>query len=294
MSDEAELLLDYSEIYRSVGAARALRGASLQVEAGSVHGLVGHNGAGKSTLIKIISGLLPADRGSMQFDGVELATGGRREAIARGVWTVPQELTVLPDMTVADNVSIGGEPRVGIFVSSSRQRRRARETLDRIGLERIEVDTLVEDLKPSEKCSVMIAAAVGRDCRLLILDEPTASLGVDEAQPRLQVALTLGGCRDHVQQVHIPLVGSGAVQGGRSEQAVARRLEDDRGTSVVETGSTELLAQLRSEDTRPLSGRLQPGAQGVVDTVLTVVFGLGWDRDLGDECRTRSRSARTS
>jgi ABC-type sugar transport system ATPase subunit len=185
--DETTLLLDYRDIHRSFGAVKALRGATLQVEEGSVHGLVGHNGAGKSTMVRVVSGFIAAERGAMRFGNEAVVTEGRREAIERGVWTVPQELTVLPDMTVSDNVSVGGEPRRGIFVRAREQKRRAKETMERLGLGHIGPDDLVENLRPSEKRAVMIAVAVSRDCRLLILDEPTASLGVDEAQPLLSL-----------------------------------------------------------------------------------------------------------
>ncbi|MFN8218220.1 MAG: sugar ABC transporter ATP-binding protein [Solirubrobacterales bacterium] len=186
-ADERKLLLDYRDIHRSFGAVQALRGASLQVEEGSVHGLVGHNGAGKSTLVRIVSGFVAAERGSMRFADEAVVSEGRRDAIARGVWTVPQELTVLPDMSVSDNISIGGEPRSGPFLKNREQKRLAKETMERLGLDHIGPDDLVEKLRPSEKRAVMIAMAVSRDCRLLILDEPTASLGVDEAQPLLSL-----------------------------------------------------------------------------------------------------------
>lgn len=178
-------LLAYRDVHKTFGAVKALRGASLEVAEGTVHGLVGHNGAGKSTLVKIVSGSLGADAGELEFAGERVLGTGRGGAIERGVWAVPQELTVLPDMSVADNISVGGEPRRGPFVSRRALLRRARETMDLLGLPRISVDAAVEDLRPSEQRIVMIAMAVSRDCRLLILDEPTASLGADEAQPLL-------------------------------------------------------------------------------------------------------------
>jgi ABC-type sugar transport system ATPase subunit len=185
--DNASHLLECDGILKSFDAVRALRGASLAVRQGSVHGLVGHNGAGKSTLIRIISGFIRPDGGEIRLSGEPVEIAGRRDAIQRGIWVVPQELTVLPDLTVADNVSVGGEPRRGIFVSGRAQRSLAREALRKLGLERISDEAIVEDLRPSEQRAVMIATAVSRDCRLLILDEPTASLGVDEAEPLLEL-----------------------------------------------------------------------------------------------------------
>ena len=186
-ADDATPLLEYRDVFKAFGAVQALNGASLEIAAGTVHGLVGHNGAGKSTMVKIATGLLAADAGRLRFDGGTVSGGGRAAAIERGVWAVPQELTVLPDMTVADNVSVGGEPHRGPFVSRRALVRRARETMDLLGLPEVPVDALVEDLRPSEQRIVMIAMAVSRECRLLILDEPTASLGADEALPLLEL-----------------------------------------------------------------------------------------------------------
>jgi ribose transport system ATP-binding protein len=186
-------LLRAAGVEQAFGAVRALRGAELAIESGSVHGLVGHNGAGKSTLVRVISGFLSPDAGEVQFDGESIAGESRRQVGARGIWTVPQELTVLPDLTVADNVTVGGEPRRGFIVSRREQRRQAERTMALLGLDGISVDTPVSALRPSEKRVVMIAMAVNRSARLLILDEPTASLGTDEAQPLLELIESLPG-----------------------------------------------------------------------------------------------------
>ena len=185
-------LLDAAGVHKSFGAVRALRGASLRIETGSVHGLVGHNGAGKSTLVRIVAGLTEADLGDVRFGGEPMAGGDRRAAIAQGIWSVPQELTILPDMTVADNVCVGDEPRTGPWVRWREMRTRADETLNRLGLD-LSPRAYVGDLRPSQQRMVMIAMAVSRACRLLILDEPTASLGSDEAQPLLELVESLPG-----------------------------------------------------------------------------------------------------
>ena len=183
-------LLEARDLHKSFDAVRALSGASLRIDAGSVHGLVGHNGAGKSTLVRIVSGLMAPDAGELAFGGEPMPTGDRRGAIARGIWSMPQELTVLPDMTVADNVCVGDEPRRGPWVRLRDMRQRAEQTLKRLGLD-LPPDAYVEDLRPSQQRMVMIAMGVSRSCRLLILDEPTASLGSDEARPLLDLVESL-------------------------------------------------------------------------------------------------------
>jgi ABC-type sugar transport system ATPase subunit len=187
----AELILECRDVFKWFGAVNALQGASLEVETGTVHGLVGHNGAGKSTLVRIIAGLTQSDGGTLRFEGRPLGGGGRREAIRRGVGSVPQELTILPTLTVADNVCVGNEPRKGVWVSWGDMRRQAAETLSRLGIDHLSPSARVGELRPSEKRMVMIAMAVSRSSRFLILDEPTAALGTDEAGPVLELIETL-------------------------------------------------------------------------------------------------------
>jgi ABC-type sugar transport system ATPase subunit len=177
-------------LHKRYGAVHALRGAGLTVEEGTIHGLVGHNGAGKSTLVKIVVGLTGWDAGSIEFAGERLTEASRHGAVERGIWMAPQELTVLPDLSVADNVCVGDEPRRGPWVSRRAMRKRAVDALARLGLD-LDPDARVDELRPSEQRMVMIAMAVSRDCRMVILDEPTASLGTDEAEPLLELIESL-------------------------------------------------------------------------------------------------------
>jgi ABC-type sugar transport system ATPase subunit len=177
-------LLDCHDVHKAYGGIRALRGASLRVGRGTVHGLVGHNGAGKSTLTKVVAGLVVPDAATVTFDGDDAPLGGRRDAIARGILAVPQELTVLPGLSVAENICVGAEPHRGPWLSWPRMREHATRTLELLGAE-LPLRAPVEDLMPSQQRIVMIAMALARPCKLLILDEPTASLGREEAQPLL-------------------------------------------------------------------------------------------------------------
>lgn len=184
-------LLECVDLHRSFGAVRALGGASISVQSQSVHGLVGHNGAGKSTLVKIISGLMGWDSGTVSFDGHSVMGPGRRAAIRRGIWSAPQELMILPGMSVADNVNVGDEPSRRGVVRWREMRGRAEETLRSLGINDVSPRSRIDDLRPAQKRMVMIAMAVSRDCRLLILDEPTASVGTDESGPLIDLVESL-------------------------------------------------------------------------------------------------------
>jgi ribose transport system ATP-binding protein len=185
-------LIEAVGIKKSFAGVRALRGASLAVEEGTVHGLVGHNGAGKSTLIRVLAGLIKADEGSVAVDGEPLHQGHRRDSIAKGILSVPQELTVLPGLGVTENICVGNESRRGPLLSRRRMRARAAEALELLGIEGLS-KVPVEDLTAAQQRIVMIAMALSRPCRLLILDEPTASLGPENADSLMEILEALPG-----------------------------------------------------------------------------------------------------
>jgi ribose transport system ATP-binding protein len=162
-------------------AAPALRDASLVLEAGEVHALVGENGAGKSTLARIVAGLTAADAGHMRLDGIPYAPCSRREAVGRGVRMVLQELSVLPTLTVAENIFLAGLPHRFGVVDRTRLREDARRIMETLGLADIDPDAPAGALGIGRQQLVEIAAALvdaprATPCRLLVLDEPTAAL----------------------------------------------------------------------------------------------------------------------
>jgi ribose transport system ATP-binding protein len=173
-------------IGKRFGAARALEGAELSARAGEVHAVIGENGAGKSTLMKVLSGAVVPDEGSMLLDGQPFAPRRPSEARDRGVAIVYQEPLLCRDLTVAENVLLGVEPtRVG-FVRRREAELRAERALELVRTPEqthLRPRALVKHLTPSERQLVAIARALAQaECRVLILDEPTASLTREDSE----------------------------------------------------------------------------------------------------------------
>jgi ribose transport system ATP-binding protein len=174
---QAEPAIEGRGLSRSYGGVHALNDASISAVAGEVHALVGENGAGKSTLIKILGGRTRADTGTVSVGGREVKFAGPDAAHRLGVWTVFQELTLLPWMSVAENLMIGREPRSRLGLIDRRgMERRAEDTLAALGAEHIDPLALVEDIPLSQRQTVEIVRAISYEPDILFLDEPTSSL----------------------------------------------------------------------------------------------------------------------
>src|SRR6266404_5023355 len=167
-------------IEKSFAGVQALRGASFDLRAGEVPARVGENGAGKSTRFKLITGARSSDAGSLQIHDRVVEGNDPVTARAMGISAIYQQPTVFPDLTVTENLALGLE-RGGAWrgIHWRRRRRRARELLDRIGA-RIDPEAEARSLSMPEQQLVEIARALGADARILIMDEPTASLAVRE------------------------------------------------------------------------------------------------------------------
>ena len=173
---EAPPVVEVRGVSKSFGATRALDHIDLAVARGSVHAVVGHNGAGKSTLMRILAGVTRPDRGEMLVDGAKVHLRDPADALSRGISMVHQELSVLPDLTVAENLLLGREPVwFSTVVSRRKLHERASELLAAVGLE-AQPDELSESLSIGDLQLIEIARAVSRRCSLLILDEPTTAL----------------------------------------------------------------------------------------------------------------------
>jgi ribose transport system ATP-binding protein len=172
----AEPLLALRGISKRYGGVRALTGVDFACRRHSIHAVLGENGAGKSTLIKIIAGVVQPDEGSITLDGRAMTIASPQAANAAGVVCIFQELSLLPDLSVADNIGITRPPRRWGLIDRRAQRRRAEALLARVGCADINPLMLVRDLPLSRRQMVEIAKALGRDPRLLILDEATSAL----------------------------------------------------------------------------------------------------------------------
>ena len=163
-------------VSKRYGGVRALQDAALVIEAGRIHAVLGENGAGKSTLIKIMAGVVAPDEGRMLLDGEPVSFASPAAAQAAGIACIFQELSLIPDLSVADNIAISNPPcRFGL-IDRKAQRRMAEEALARAGAENIHPLALVKDLSLSRRQMVEIAKALARKPRILILDEATSAL----------------------------------------------------------------------------------------------------------------------
>jgi len=170
------VLLSLDGITHAFGHVRALESASLQVRAGSVHALLGENGAGKTTLMRVVFGLLRAQQGMMRWRGLPITVRSPSEALALGVGMVHQHFTLVPTMTVAENIALGGH---GAF-DPRHAADRVRDVAGAAGL-MLDPQARVQDLPIGAQQRCEIVKALARDVRLLILDEPTAVLAPAEA-----------------------------------------------------------------------------------------------------------------
>ncbi len=169
-------LFEMRGVSKRYGGVRALEHADLTVDAGRIHAVLGENGAGKSTLIKIMAGVVAPDEGRMLLDGAPVAFASPSDAHAAGIACIFQELSLVPDLSVADNISIADPPRRFGLIDRRAQRRIAEEALARAGADNIHPSALVKDLSLSRRQMVEIAKALARRPRILILDEATSAL----------------------------------------------------------------------------------------------------------------------
>ncbi len=175
--------LAMSGIEKSFGGVRVLDDVHFSVAPGEVVALLGSNGAGKSTLMKILTGAYQRDAGKIAIDGSVANMVGPREATALGISFLPQEISVIPDMSVAENICMADLPRTALGrIDYAEIERRAAATLSELGFAHIDPHAFVADLPVAEKRIVEIARALATDASILVMDEPTASLTEQEAE----------------------------------------------------------------------------------------------------------------
>ncbi len=171
-------------INKAFGAVQALRNVDFEVYAGEVVGLVGDNGAGKSTLIKIIAGVYPADSGAIFIDGKQVHSMTPFEANRLGIETVYQDLALCDNLSVVDNLFLGRELRVrrAGTLDEPTMERRALEVLEELNVQIPSVRVPISALSGGQRQSVAVAKALLRNAQIVLLDEPTAALGITQTR----------------------------------------------------------------------------------------------------------------
>jgi D-xylose transport system ATP-binding protein len=188
--------LRVKDVCKAFGQVQALDGVSLTVNYGEVVALVGDNGAGKSTLVKVISGVISPDQGELYVRGERVAIHSPQDAVDRGIRTIFQDLALADNLDVAENLFLGREPMRGSGplrrVDFGAMRRRTTTVLEELGIGTIsDVGAKVAQLSGGQRQTVAVARATLDNCAILLLDEPTASLGLREAGNVMQLVLRL-------------------------------------------------------------------------------------------------------
>lgn len=188
-----EPLLELKGIYKSFGAVQALNGVDFEVYRGEVVGLVGDNGAGKSTLIKCISGIFPIDAGEIRFEGTPVTINNPKDVAKLGIETVYQDLALCDNLDVVQNLYLGREATSGVlkFMDEAVMEGRSSEVLKSLSVKIPNVRTRIAALSGGQRQSVAVARAVMWNSKLVLLDEPTAALGVAQTRMVLDLILNL-------------------------------------------------------------------------------------------------------
>ena len=180
---EAAHALVIDELSKRFGATLALDCASVTIARGEIHALLGENGAGKSTLVRILSGLTCPDAGTISVFGERVRVAGPRGARALGIATAFQEITLVPDLTVQDNLLLGEAPtRLGFVLDRRRARRWTEAVLARLELVSVDPQREIRDCPLPLRQKLEIARAIAREPRILLLDEPTSALSAQDVE----------------------------------------------------------------------------------------------------------------
>jgi ribose transport system ATP-binding protein len=243
---EPSVLLETQNITKSFPGVRALDDVSIDVHEGEILGLVGENGAGKSTLIKVISGLYQPDSGEIVWRGERISHQSPVHAVKLGIEVVPQELSLAPALSAAENMFVGNYPSRASRVRWRDVHRAARAMGDRLGLD-ADLRRPAGSLSPAHQRLVMIGRALARDVRLLIMDEPTVSLPEEEVELLLGVIRTLRS--DGVSVIYVS---------HRLEEVLALTdrttvMKDARKVATLPTGELDKPALMRMIVGRALS-----------------------------------------
>ena len=258
MSEKTVPLVSMRGISKRYGGVQALNGVNLDIYAGEVHALVGDNAAGKSTLIKILSGAVVRDSGTIQFDGRDVDIHTPRDAKALGIETVYQDLALADNLDVAANIFLGRELTLKgplrPFLDLRRMEEDARSLLTRFKINIPSIRQKVRSMSGGQRQSIAIARTVYFNARVVILDEPTAALGVEETRKVYELVremrtqglavLMISHNLNHVfeNSDRITVLKTGRYVGSRR---------------VVETSRDEILRMIVSGEADPLAAATQ-------------------------------------
>lgn len=172
-------IISLKNVHKSFGGVSVLNGVDFDLQKGSVHALVGQNGAGKSTMMKILTGVYTCDSGDIYIDGSKVKMNSYSDAVSHGISLIFQELSLIPTLTVAENIFLNREILEGPFLDKKSMERKAHELLQSLDID-VDVHSRVEDLDVGVCQMIEIAKALSVNAKVLILDEPTASLSEKE------------------------------------------------------------------------------------------------------------------
>lgn len=236
-------------VNKSFGAVHVLRDVDFSAYAGQVVALVGDNGAGKSTLIKCIAGIHPMDSGAVLFEGREVDIGGPRDAAALGIEVVYQDLALCDNLDIAQNMFLGREKKRSIVLDEPAMEELARQTLDRLSVRTVSsVRQQVASLSGGQRQTVAIAKAVLWDSKVVILDEPTAALGVAQTQQVLDLVRRLAENGHTVVLISHNLADVFAVADRVTVLYLGRVAAEVKAAEVTESQVAELITAGRSGD----------------------------------------------
>ena len=190
MSEKSDYVLVAEGISKNFGGTKALQNVDLKLKRGEVHAVIGENGAGKTTLMNIVAGVFKQDNGLLLFNGEKIGFNSPLEAFRKGIATIHQELTMMPHLTVMENIFIGNMQRPDIsrlgFINQHNLRKSARKALDLINLT-IDPENIVANLSVAERQEIEIIKALSSDASIIIMDEPNSSLTDSETKQLFKI-----------------------------------------------------------------------------------------------------------
>ena len=195
-----ELILRTENICKSFNGIQVLKNVNLEIRKGEIHALMGENGAGKSTIIKIITGVYTKDDGEIYIDGRHVVINNRHDAAEAGVSVIYQELSLVPELTVTENIFLGHELMKRGLPDRKEMRRQVQELIDRYGF-LLHPDEVVASMGMAQRQMTEILKALSTEAKLLIMDEPTTSLSASETE---QLFVTMEGLRERGTSIPAP------------------------------------------------------------------------------------------